>query len=233
MRTLYSICIDMISGVVHKKMYVMVLLFASLLVLSFSIQDAHATNFVLSDQASCVSLNGIWDPTFSECEVVNLTINAGDVLQINAGVELFNDGIIKNFGTISSSGIIDNFGTITNSNGTINNNSGGTIIQESDLINNSNGTINNSGTIINYGVVTNNPGSTIGNSDIIDNFDVITNSGIINDSCGGIVYNYGEISGSNVTRISCNQQTLTADQLTITSDHFIRLLYASLAGGWV
>ncbi|HET6458951.1 MAG TPA: hypothetical protein VFG24_08755 [Nitrosopumilaceae archaeon] len=195
-----------------KTLHVAVLLFASLLVLSFSIQDAHATNFVLSDLASCQAIGGTWFPNSTTCSIGNLTINSGDTLTIASGVKLdvtltlSNSGTITNSGTINSfavtnSGTIQNAGAINNLGSTITNT--GTIMN-SGRINNSfyidnTGSINNSGTIANIGIINNNSGGIIVNTGIINN----NSGGTINNNSGGRINNNSVINNSGTITDSC------------------------------
>ena len=159
------------------------------------------------------------DPNVSNAGTIN---NQGTIL-ISSSTVLTNTNIITNTGLINirgtlvnnhlltNTGNIKNDGTIINGHsGTINNNVGGTIINDgtisnSNIINNHGGTINNMVGALSTGAI-NNSGGTINN----DSGGTITNSVGIIDNTGGTINNAhtcanisGPVVGNPVNNIAC------------------------------
>jgi len=202
---------------------------ASILILGiaeFPFNQAFAIGGIISDQASCETIGGVWSSP-NICEIDFLAISSVEVLTVNSGIilelsegsfgspaQLTNSGTIDNFGSIKisfdlqgshildNSGIINNFGLIAtfagtiHNSGTINNDVDGTIDINSGTINTNSGTINNFGIFV-YGNFENS--GIINNSgSFISFFATINNSGIINNNFGGTINNdSGTINNSS------------------------------------
>lgn len=158
---------------------------------TFSFQEVKATNYNLTDKASCKEMAGTWKSITLTCTIDGLQLGTGDKLVIGSGMHLENIGVVtNNGGTIYNYGSIfeDEFsviynnygGTIYNYNGTITN-SGGTI-NNYDPIYNHDGTIDNYGTVYNYNTIYNYNGSTIDNRYGV----IYNNNGTISNDCGSI-----------------------------------------------
>jgi len=200
-------------------------LIAAILILSFSFSStftnhrAYATNYLVSDQASCEGLQvsggsavwGSFSPTDHYCKISGiLTINSGDTLDIIDPVafQLNTNSGINNFGTIQIDGSLQMYesGSFINNNGTIINNNafvGNAIINNGTITNNgglwidnnldSSGVISNPGYIVINSVLSNHGilenPSTIYNYGLIKNYNTINNSGSID----GTIDNSGTI----------------------------------------
>ena len=133
----------------------------------------------VNGKASCEALGWTWTGTYTECDVVALTIAAGDTLIIASDITLRAVGTTTNYGTINNNGW---FITGDNNGGTINND----------------GTINNYGKFSPYfSIIHNTSGGTINNYGTINDFMYaggINNDGTINNYCGGIVNTTGNLA---------------------------------------
>ena len=139
----------------------------------------------LKDIATFNALNNRWEliEDYTLPSNCTLTINENEILIIDNGKRLNNNGTITNNGTIENNGgTIVNFGggTITNNGGEINNQNGGEIFNQ-----NGGAIVNFGGEIINQigGIINNQNGGTINNSGGI----IITNSGIFSNN--GTIFN--------------------------------------------
>ena len=170
----------------------------------------YKTNILLSDIARYIESENRWElneeNTTIPCNYI-LTIREGEILWINNGKSLTNNGEIiissgDNTGIALFNGILTNNGIIiinnsaflSSINGIINNNNGIIIINNSAFLASIDGIINN-GIINNSGTISNQLVGTITNNGIINNSGTITNSGIINNS-GTIRNNSGTITNN-------------------------------------
>ena len=145
---------------------------------------------VISDESSCesASISGTWNG-IDTCTVTSLIINSGDIITINSGIHLVNNGTLTNHGIINNDGELVNFTDhIILNFGIINNNSEGIIntYYATNLTNS--GTIHNDGFISNTGFTD--------NSGIINNKSSgkFGNFGVINNNSNGVINNYGNIN---------------------------------------
>src|SRR5437588_1239427 len=225
------------EGFAIKKILVLPVIVMLITILSFLPQNAHAaTSYELQvgdANGACEAIGGTWDSGTNTCTlpsgisktiVYQVKIDSGVTLQIdsNAAITIQTSFSVENYGTIINNsggtiditgGTINNFGTITNnsifvSDGTTNNNLGGTFTNNGriegnpgSLLNNSGGTIFNNGGIVNLevfansGTITNTLGASIDvlafdrliNNGTINNAGAINNSGTINEICGASV----------------------------------------------
>ena len=182
-----------------NKVLFLVLFAVSFSVLLGSYQDAHATDYTLSDAVSCQNLPttgfGVWDDFNKKCSVQGtITITSSDTLIISPFVTL-QLGRIDSTGVNAEPGQLDNSGVITvngriivaprpfSSSGTITNLNGGTI-----NVNDDDG-FNSNGAIINDGTINNNHGGTINindNSALLGNNQRLINDGTITNSAAGL-----------------------------------------------
>jgi hypothetical protein len=158
-------------------------------------QEAFATDYVISDQASCEdpTIGGTWLSVISECRIGTLTINSDDSLTVASGTRLAVTGTLDNDGTFNNNGVIGiDFGE------TFNNNVGGMFVNsgtinlkvESAMTNNVGGMFINSDTIINR-------------AGIFENFGFFVNGGTIENHCDGTFVNNGTFVGKPVINEVC------------------------------
>jgi len=189
------------------------------------IQMAEGVEYIMSNQASCEALGGIWNMIYI-CTVSNLTIKEGDTLHIVAAKDFHVTERLVNYGTI-----ILNNGGINNLKGEIIN-EGGTIIIKSWAMRNQDGVIINNGgnitlsggTISNYGgqiynnlggIVTANFKSAIVNTKegkIVNNGGTIINnvgSNILNTDNSKIINHEGSIIKNNMGQIFNENSNIT------------------------
>ncbi|WP_415280963.1 hypothetical protein [Candidatus Nitrososphaera sp. FF02] len=224
----------------------------------FASQEAFAVDYTISDEASCENapINGSWDgPSFS-CEVVDLTIGAGDnvtiasginfrntidgstitnngILQINSGAQFIQDGLnlLDNFGTVSNQGTINNvinFGE----GGTIVNNVAGNFVNDGIIENF--GTLTNDGTLDNNGDINNEVDGTFDNSGTASNDGQITNSGTIDNT--GTLDNNGSMDndceGTFSGSIGNNQPVSTCDDPVIEDEFSCEFFLSAGSAEW-
>ncbi|MBI3640075.1 MAG: hypothetical protein HY223_07145, partial [Thaumarchaeota archaeon] len=212
--------------------------------LGYSTHDAHATTFVLN-QTFCESNGGTWDSGTNTCTMSTLTINSGDILQLNSGTTLnvtssltISGNVTLNTGNIISSGTFSNSGNVTINAGSVTNS--GTLTNNANAIlnNNAGGTITNTatGTIDNSGSITNNPTSSIANAGSINNNSggiinnnsaslnnsgSITNTGTINNN-GATITNSGSFTNDSGGKITNNSNGQITNSGTMTNSGTIK-----------
>jgi hypothetical protein len=165
--------------------------------------DVIISSIELQDQDSCNSIGGTWDGSLNTCTVVGFTLDSGNTLKVDSGINLINTGSINNLGIITSFGTITNSGNVTNS-GTLTNN--GTLTNagqtnSTNYIDTASAVINNTGTI-------NLNGRTINEAGTMDNYGNMTNTG--NFTNAGIINQYSNYITNDLGG------TLTNKPLTIT-----------------
>ena len=124
----------------------------------------------------------------------------GGIINNDNGGTIYNRGEINNNGTIDNNDRIDNGGTIDNSGRIINNDNGGTIIDNyyGTIYNRGGGIIYNGDRIHNYYGAIDNRGTIDNNGGTIDN----KNNGGTIDNNGGTIYNRGRITNYYVGTIT-------------------------------
>jgi fibronectin-binding autotransporter adhesin len=142
---------------------------------------------VIKDQTSCSSIGGGW--TTSTCDLpTSYTIESGDVLEAAAGITLSNAGTLEIYGTLV------NYGTVTNNQITFNG------VTSQGTINNENGgTISNNGDFDNYGYAVTNAGT-------LDNYGTFVNEGGLFDN-GGTIANQNHAIFTNTAGVLTNEET--------------------------
>ena len=197
--------------------YFLTLVFASIFLISVGIVSHNAfADIVISDEPSCVSLEGVWDSATNTCTLhssaIGSTINSSEILSCS-GITLDSGGflvessgslIVKPDCTFNDHGFTVSNGTIINE-GVFNNFAG---VEVTNIFNNT-GIFNNNSTFQNYNsiptILTNtgtiNNYHSIGNQDIINNLGIINNeigagitdNDLINNKMGGTINNDGTI----------------------------------------
>jgi hypothetical protein len=128
-----------------KKILVIPIFVALIMILSFLPQDAHAASFELEVgnlNGACEAIAGSWDASTNTCTITGLILYPLWVLKVEAGVTLGVETGIRNDGYINNQGSIYNYGTTFNYN---------TIYNKGTITNYF--TIENFHHILNYGTI--------------------------------------------------------------------------------
>jgi len=223
-------------GILGKSEFLAVVFSITLLGIFGMISEVYATNFVVSDQATCLALPATtaWIAASNICELSSgLTIGASDSLEIQSPVSLnvISTGSLTNDGGIvtTSTGKIRVIGgSVTNQNsGTITSNTFWDIRTGATITNDATSTIVNNNQIQFLGSTFTNAGTLTINSLtgflIVGNVATFTNSGTLTNGrtiiIDGTFVNSGTLTNNDTIQVNCatftNTGTLTGNPVDI------------------